>query len=173
MTRREEPADRFARLMPSGDLTLIVLKGHLLIEELLFTLVERGMESPVNLRDARLRFPQLVHLARAMHGGEDLNKVSRVLLAVNSLRNDLAHRLESKDIDGRIAGLEKTFTDACETELSGQSVEQRLTSILEFLWLFLFLRPDDRLALSTTRVSYEVSHGILRDADLDDYVQGD
>lgn len=159
--------------MPSGDLTLIVLKGHLLIEELLFTLVERKMDAPVNLRDARLRFPQLVHLARAIYGGEELNKVSRVLLAVNSLRNDLAHRLESDDLGRRIANLENTFTDACETELLGGAVEQRLTSVLEFLWLFVLLRPDDERALFTTRVSYEISHGINRDADVDDYVPGD
>ena len=108
-----------------------------------------------------------------MHGGEDLDRVGRVLLAVNSLRNDLAHRLESKDLNVRIASLENTFTEACGTELSGQSVEQRLTRVLEFLWLFVLLRPDDQRALFTTRVSYEVSHGIMRDGDVDDYVPGD
>jgi hypothetical protein len=168
MTRAEEAADRFARLMPSGDLTLIVLKGHLLIEERLFDLVEHRMKAPPKLGDARLRFPQLVHLARAIHGGEDLDKVGQVLLALNSLRNDLAHRLESKDLHARIAGLESIFADACGTALLGKSTEHRLTQILEFLWLFVLLRPDDERALFTTRVSYEISHGIVRDADLDD-----
>lgn len=86
------------------DLISLVLRGHLVIEELLFTACSAYCRDAEHLKHARLRFPQLVSLLRA------LEKISAVppsywdaLLELNSLRNSLAHQLEHKDIQGRIA----------------------------------------------------------------------
>lgn len=161
--------ERFTRLMPSGDLTLVVLKGHLLIEEQLYALVERRMQMPSKVRDIRLRFPQLIELARALYGSDDLERVGRVCLSLNTLRNDLAHRLESSALETKVEQLENTFEDACGTCVTGDTIEERLTKICGFLWLFARQRLEDHSgALFCTRVAYEITYGITRDGDVDD-----
>src|SRR5688572_17947526 len=53
---------RFRRLMPkTTDLTLLVLKGHLLIEEELQAFLEMSVKEPKALDDARLTFIQKYH----------------------------------------------------------------------------------------------------------------
>jgi hypothetical protein len=96
--------DRGARLREhlsnNDDLIGVVLRGHLVLEELLFAAVSAHCQEPEHLKEVRLRFPQLVSLLRA------LEKISAVpsnywnaLLEFNTLRNQLAHRLEPKDIE--------------------------------------------------------------------------
>lgn len=92
-------------LLPtSDDLVGLVLRGHLLVEELLFSSCAAFCRDAEQLKGARLRFPQLVSLLRA------LEKIPAVppdywaaLLELNSFRNALAHQLEHKDIEGRIS----------------------------------------------------------------------
>jgi hypothetical protein len=50
------------------DPTLLVLKGHLLIESALSDLLKSRLPSPQFFDEARLRFPQLVFIARATFG---------------------------------------------------------------------------------------------------------
>jgi hypothetical protein len=57
MSSLEDPKRRFLRLIPkSNDLTLVVLKGHLLIEEQLDFFIERITREPKALNGARLIF---------------------------------------------------------------------------------------------------------------------
>ena len=166
----EDDAQRFVRLMPEGDLTLVVLKGHLLIEEQLYVLLERRVAAPNKLRGLRLRFPQLVELAQALYGGDDLERIGRVCFALNTLRNDLAHRLESAELQAKIMGLERTFEDACGTQVTSGPTDARLTRILGFLWLYFRERLENTSgsSLISTRIAYEISYGIIRDGEVDD-----
>jgi hypothetical protein len=93
-----------AFLVGPEDLISLVLRGHLVLEELLFAACAAYCRDAEQLKNARLRFPQLVSLLRA------LEKISAVpshywdaLLELNSLRNGLAHKLEHKDLQSRIA----------------------------------------------------------------------
>ena len=92
---------RMIEHLPNGnDLTLIVLKGHLLIEERLLDLVRLRLGSDdATLNEARLRFSQLVPLARAASGRPGYPWFWRALQKLNSLRNDLAHHLEPKQVE--------------------------------------------------------------------------
>jgi hypothetical protein len=82
------------------DLTLIVLKGHLLIEEQLEYFMDQAARAPEQLRDARLTYAQKLQLVRALSGmnGEELDFAK----AINGIRNGLAHRAEVKDLPNRI-----------------------------------------------------------------------
>lgn len=91
-------------LQREGDLVSVVLRGHLVIEELLYYVIQSHFPSPEHLDSARLRFPQLVALARS------LEKISVVpaqiwdsLLRLNSLRNSLAHNLEPSNLTKQIS----------------------------------------------------------------------
>ena len=92
-----------ALLAAPDDLIALVLRGHLVLEELLFAAAAAHCQDPDHLKAARLRFPQLVSLLRA------LEKISTVpprfwdaLLELNALRNALAHRLEFDDLEHRV-----------------------------------------------------------------------
>jgi hypothetical protein len=82
------------------DVSLIVLKGHLLIEEMLLELATLALEHPKHL--AKLSFHQLACLVRALVAEKPDDKCWELILQINSLRNRLAHKLEPPDLDQRI-----------------------------------------------------------------------
>lgn len=81
------------------DLALIVLKGHLLIEEMLLELAALLVAHPDHLTRANLGFHKLACIDRALAKGEAGNKCWDLILGINSLRNQLAHKLEPPDLD--------------------------------------------------------------------------
>jgi|GEM_PF-2972700 len=87
----------------TDDPTYLVLKAHLLAEEVLYRFIESQAHRPSSLRDARLGFSQLVALSRSFHrySKEDWWGWA-ALKKLNSLRNLLAHNLEPKDLKERI-----------------------------------------------------------------------
>lgn len=63
----EERSKRLAEILKSeDDLTSIVLRGHLVLEELVFTAVAAHCVNPDYLKKANLRFPQLLAMLRAL-----------------------------------------------------------------------------------------------------------
>jgi hypothetical protein len=103
----EDKRERFFRLLPDvGDATLIVLKGHLLIEEQLNDILYDTCLLPKYIDDARLSFYQKIMLVRSLIGkdlkGNATEDPWRSLVALNSVRNQLAHHLEPTDVDDRI-----------------------------------------------------------------------
>jgi hypothetical protein len=84
----EHITDRFSRLMSRlQDMTLLVLKGHLLIEEQLEYFLEQATRAPGQLVDARLSYAQKLQLVRALSGmsGEMFDFAK----AINGIRNSL------------------------------------------------------------------------------------
>ena len=81
-------------LPQSGDITLIALKGHLLIEEMLDEIIWAHCESPDVLQDVEIRFPAKVKLVLALTGTHELANVWNLCEKLNSLRNSLAHKIE-------------------------------------------------------------------------------
>ena len=78
------------------ELALVVLKGHLLLEEQLERILGKFLFHPEYLEGANLRFAQKVALARCMSLDEHANSLWELVLAVNGLRNELAHALNSE-----------------------------------------------------------------------------
>ena len=87
--------NRFIDHLPRGDdETLVILKGHLLIEELLRELLAMSVSDVLALERAKLTFFQCVCLCEAIHN-EDIEKwVWKAALKLNSLRNRIAHNIE-------------------------------------------------------------------------------
>lgn len=87
----------------AGDPTYLVLKAHLLAEEVLFRFIESQAYRPFFLSDARLGFAQLVALSRSFHRYNKEDWWGWVALKkLNSLRNLLAHNLEPNDLENKI-----------------------------------------------------------------------
>jgi hypothetical protein len=110
------------------DPTYLVLKAHLLAEEILYEFLQSQARQPKYIEGARLSFAQCISLAKAFH------RFSRpdwwawsALSKLNSLRNLLAHNLEptntkEKIVDftvyvGQSIGVTKESEIATEFEL--------------------------------------------------------
>ncbi|MGA9998093.1 MAG: hypothetical protein WBP93_21950 [Pyrinomonadaceae bacterium] len=103
----------FLQHMPYGesDLTLIVLKGHLLIEQKIREFIRERMLTPTALDMARLNAHQAICLAEALTlPNEEPKNLWSVIRKVNSLRNQLAHKLEPQDIERRVKEIESDYS---------------------------------------------------------------
>jgi len=95
--------ERVRKHLPSGsDLTLIALKGHLLAEEALDDLIRFYCKNPEHLDDVEIRFQVKARLARALSGHVVWIGLWPLLDALNTVRNDLAHNLDSPKLKDRI-----------------------------------------------------------------------
>lgn len=95
--------ERVRKHLPAGnDLTLIALKGHLLAEEALDDLIRFYCRQPDHLDDVEIRFLVKARLARALSGHIVWTGLWPLIDALNSIRNDLAHKLESAKLRDRI-----------------------------------------------------------------------
>ena len=74
---------------------LVILKGHLVIEETLGEIISTFVFHGEHLEGARITFAQKVAIARTMSLDEHNNEMWNLVLAINSLRNELAHALQS------------------------------------------------------------------------------
>lgn len=99
----ETALGRFSRLLPAyQSLELIVLKGHLMIEEQLDRALVICAKHPHLLQDARLTFGQKVAVAHALGVLPASLDMWRFITALNTLRNRLSHRLEPGDVASEI-----------------------------------------------------------------------
>jgi hypothetical protein len=89
-------------LSQQGDLSLIVLKGHLIVEELLFTVVTSAVRYPEALTSANLSFYQLASVAKAFFYEDSVAPIWDAIFELNKLRNALAHNLDLPDLENRL-----------------------------------------------------------------------
>lgn len=114
LNKKGQPVFRYDRYMPkTDDVTLIVLRGHLLVEEVLFELA--GTVFPSSQYLPKFTFHQLACVVRAADPLSANDPCWEMILRLNSLRNDLAHNLESSKRSARIADLFKTHDQAQPT----------------------------------------------------------
>ncbi len=116
MTNEERESHNYFLLhMPDNDadVTMVVLKGHLLIEQRIREFIAERMLAPEALTEARLSAHQAICLAEALTlPNDEPQKLWAFLRQVNSLRNTLAHRLDpaiQDRIDALIAEYSKTW----------------------------------------------------------------
>jgi len=113
MVSTEEHAEnRFKRLIPrSQDCTVILLKGHLLIEEQLQALVAALVKDSRPLGDARLTFHQWLCMGRALAPGGTGADIWKFVEQLNQTRNELAHNAEVAEFDQKVDDLIKFYAE--------------------------------------------------------------
>lgn len=95
--------ERVRKHLPAGnDLTLIVLKGHLLAEEALDDLIRFYCKQPEHLDDVEIGFFIKARIARALSGHIVWTGLWPLIEALNSLRNAVAHKLETPKLRDRV-----------------------------------------------------------------------
>jgi hypothetical protein len=88
---------------------VLVLKGHLLIEEVLDSIISKFVWHVDFLESASLRFAQKISLARAVSLDEQANPLWEVALALNALRNQLAHSLDTEARARKMGALREIY----------------------------------------------------------------
>jgi len=95
--------ERFKEHLPeTDDLSLLTLKGHLLVEEILDVLIKSYCKEPQHLDSIEIRFLVKAKVARSLTGGLFPDSMWLMIEALNTVRNDLAHSLESRKLKDRI-----------------------------------------------------------------------
>lgn len=135
-TRHLEAFKRFLSLLPHGkEPELVLLKGHLLIEEQIHALIDRRLQNPQALREAnaRLEAHQAIQLAQAFFPPGHMVDIWRAISKLNTLRNDIAHKLVEKgSLADRIeAWVQSAPTGARDFDDSTARFEITLWSLFE------------------------------------------
>ena len=89
-------------LSASDSLVSLVLKGHLLIEEQLYTLLCNTVRDQRSLEEGNLRFSHLFTFAKSLYFTRDGGWLWEAVARLNSLRNALAHNLEPPQLTQKI-----------------------------------------------------------------------
>jgi hypothetical protein len=90
---------RFSEELPHGnDIELVLLKGHILIEEQVRLLIDRRVRNPEALRESscQLDCAQAMQLARAFFPPDYQSWLWKALAKLNKMRNDIAHKILSR-----------------------------------------------------------------------------
>lgn len=96
--------ERFKKEMGSDDeLLQVLLKGHLLLEESLENILNLSVFHREHLDEARLSFYQKFQIARSFCLRKNKFGEWDLIAAINALRNDLAHNLNSSTRDRKLA----------------------------------------------------------------------
>jgi hypothetical protein len=92
----EEISTKFIRYIgENDDLISTVLKGHLLIEEELELIINNFLPNAEAVNKAKFSFFNKTALAQAICWKWPDDEMWSLIFAINTLRNDLAHNLES------------------------------------------------------------------------------
>ena len=118
---------------------MVVIKGHLLVEESLNVIIDNFVHHPSKLAKSRLSFFQKIHLARSMSVSDQDNSVWKLIEKLNSLRNDVAHKLNSENRQDKIDELIRLYEDEIEEsdEIETSNQEQTLKFAVSFCLGFL------------------------------------
>ncbi|MCO4801226.1 hypothetical protein [Klebsiella aerogenes] len=118
-------------LTPDLDMISLVLKAHLFLEEILYEIILLHCKVPEALNGIQFSFHHKLKLAEALYGVhmykvEFPRKIWPVLDALNKLRNELAHRIDSPRLEGKIVN----FLRLSEGDLMKDESLQPLNEIL-------------------------------------------
>jgi len=101
---------RFTREMSTIDeMVHVLLKGHLLLEEALALIIDQHVFHREDLAEARLSFAQKLHIARSLCLRKNKLGEWDLVAAINGLRNDLAHRLDSPDREKKLEKVKNVY----------------------------------------------------------------
>ncbi len=105
---------RFMNLVPyNEDKTLIILKGHLLIEELITELLKTKLknDNPLEIKvTPSMMFARKLNLCWALIRTDIKIDIWGHLKELNSIRNKMAHSIEPKGINDKIEQFTKTIS---------------------------------------------------------------
>ncbi|MDQ8023114.1 MAG: hypothetical protein REI94_14855 [Moraxellaceae bacterium] len=137
-TSKADAYGRYAKYLPkTDDPTLVILKGHLIIEELLHSLATGHCPNPESLTKARLTFAQITYVAQALlQLPADLPWWEPVL-ALNKVRNSLVHELEPRAFESHLTALYGLCKPKDASELKDWKEPESLSQTARYCVLYI------------------------------------
>jgi hypothetical protein len=88
-----------SKLPHGGDIELVLLKGHILIEEQVRILVDRRLPNPAALRESNAspECHQAIQLAKAFFPPGFYPELWNAISKLNKMRNDIAHNILARE----------------------------------------------------------------------------
>lgn len=97
------------KLLPSSPLDLIILKGHLLIEEQLRHIIDERVKNPKALRKADLDCHECICLVEAFFPTDFEPWLWPALRKLNKIRNNIAHKVEWPGVNDSLREFVRSF----------------------------------------------------------------
>tara|TARA_R110002072_G_scaffold162687_2_gene314795 strand:- start:6962 stop:7513 length:552 start_codon:yes stop_codon:yes gene_type:complete len=107
-SERKFAEDFFEQVRHVDELASVVLNGHLVLDQALWRIVEKFVHHEEHLPN-QLTFFHRVGMARSMSLDEQNNSMWNLLLAVNTLRNKLAHPTDPAARQNALAVVQDRF----------------------------------------------------------------
>jgi hypothetical protein len=98
-----------AHLPMAKDPTTVILRGHLLVEELLDEIISVNLKEPTAVKDARLTFYQKMRLAQGFIGIGAQEFTWKPIEELNKLRNQVGHKLPDTALISKLDNVLKAF----------------------------------------------------------------
>jgi hypothetical protein len=101
----EEQILRYMRMLAKvDDQTLVILKGHLLLEEIMNRIIEQSVSNPKFLRKLH-GFSLKLTMVRSLDFEYPESEAWKLIKELNELRNALVHHLEPPELEGKVRTL--------------------------------------------------------------------
>jgi len=143
--KSNEMAERFTRsLMVFDELSQTILKGHLLLEEELSMILDSTIGGPDIISEAKLTFFQKLKLVQAAFCDEISPETWGAIEKLNSLRNQMAHQVESPRIPKLISEIVTILKLKIEDHVSIASTRE---CQIELVAMSLILTYNDLIKL--------------------------
>ena len=104
----------FIKLNPSNGTTLYVLNAHLIVEELVFKLIQNALRDPSAINSMDLNYQKKCLLLKALYGDALAEWLYPALSFLGSLRNKCAHVLDHPKLDEAVSILIRAAYDRTE-----------------------------------------------------------
>jgi hypothetical protein len=112
------------------DLVLVLLKGHLLIEEALTRIIKLHFFHAEHLEGARFTFHHKAALARALCLRKDRFGEWELVAAINALRNEVAHNLESPERAKKLSRVKEIYFREASTATKARGIQKQADSVI-------------------------------------------
>jgi hypothetical protein len=115
----------FEQIPPAEGREMLILRGHLVVEQFLWRYIEQHVANPAALRGSRISFAMLTNFAEALcprSGTTGVNLWNQIR-DLNRIRNVLAHKLSPTDMQAHIDQLLRGYETSLGANLGPQYMQ--------------------------------------------------
>lgn len=109
----EERVNKYNALM------LAVIKGHLAIEQAMDGFLEASLFHPAHVRESRFNFSHRIQMCRSMSLKQNEDKLWSVIWQVNALRNEMAHDVQTDQIQKKMERVRRVYLEVLTPKQAG------------------------------------------------------
>lgn len=127
---------RFKKHMPrSKDITLIILKGHLLVEQEMNDILNDNLTESKALIEAHITFSHRLAIIKSIYGSFNISKFPySQIKKLNALRNQLVHNIQPKNLEKNIeAFVQEVWYREPKPKYPKMKLENRLAASIAYL----------------------------------------